>query len=245
MRCIALLDGLTAVEGCAGLPRVRGALVAASPAAAVFSGRRNSMNRFILATTAALALAACSDTNPVIGTRTPPSSPNPYRPVYGAGQTIFTDSMAPNRTSVDTDGGREVGTRFTVDTDGLVNRFRFWKAAGESGTHTARLWTTSGTLLASATFSNETSSGWQEVSGGTAIAAGTYVVSVNTNVQMVKTAMYFDTAGAISHDDIYANLSYHGQPAGSFPTTGASGIYFVDVNFRPFICDLDVPNSCV
>lgn len=202
------------------------------------------MRRFILATTAALALAACSDTNPVTETRAPPSSPNYYRPVYGGKQTIFTN-QTPSRTSIDTEGGREVGTRFTVYSDGLVNGFRFWKAAGESGTHTARLWTTSGTLLASATFPADTSSGWQEVAGGTEIATGTYVVSVNTNVQMVKTAMYFDTAGAISHGDLYANLSYHGQPAGSFPTTGGSGIYFVDVNFRPFICDLDVPNSCV
>jgi len=189
------------------------------------------MKRFILASTVALALAACADTTPVIDTRAPPGSPN-Y--LLGAIQTIFT-TQTPARTSIDADGGREVGTRFTVYRDGVIAGFRFWKAVGESGTHTARLWTTSGTLLASATFSNETSSGWQSVGGGTSIDAGTYVVTVNTNVKMVKTAMYFDSIGPISHDDIYANLSYHGQPAGSFPTIGASGIYFVDVNFRPVI----------
>ena len=194
------------------------------------------MKRFVLATTAALALAACSDASPVIDTRAPPGGPNYY---FGQVQTIFTN-QTPTRTSVDADGGREVGTRFTVYVDGKISGFRFWKAAGETGTHTAKLWTTSGTLLASATFSGETSSGWQTVGTDTVIAAGTYVVSVNTNVQMVKTATYFDDYGPISHDDIYANLSYHGQPAGSFPTTAGSGIYFVDVNFRPqiIICEV-------
>jgi hypothetical protein len=201
------------------------------------------MKRFILAITATLALAACSDSSPVADMRVQPGRPN-HSAFYGGPQTIFSNTLSPARTSVDADGGREVGTRFTVDVDSKVSAFRFWKAAGESGTHTARLWTTSGSLLASATFSNETSSGWQTVHGGTEIAAGTYVVSVNVNVQMVKTAMYFDTAGAISHDDIYADTSYHGQPAGSFPTTGSSGIYFVDVNFRPFLCDTEIDDPC-
>jgi len=200
------------------------------------------MKRFILATAAALALAACSDANPVIDTRGPPGNPN-YTAFYGAPQTIFTN-QTPTRTTVDVDVAREIGTHFIVFADGIVSGFRFWKAAGESGTHTAKLWTTSGTLLASATFSGETSSGWQSVAGGTAIAAGDYVVSVNANVQTVKTAMYFDTYGAIYHDDIYSNLSYHGQPAGSFPTTGSSGIYFVDVTFRPFVCNLTVERPC-
>jgi hypothetical protein len=201
------------------------------------------MKRFILATTAALALAACSDASPVLDTRAPPEGPN-HTIFYGLpAQTIFTD-QTPTRTSIDADGGREVATRFTVDTKGLISGFRFWKAAGETGTHTAKLWTTSGTLVASATFSGETSSGWQSVASNTPIAAGTYVVSVNTNVLMVKTAMYFDTAGAISHDDVYADTSYHGQPAGSFPTTAGSGIYFVDVKFRPFICDTEVTQPC-
>jgi len=200
------------------------------------------MKHFTLVTAAALTLAACADASPVIDTRAPPRSPTHYI-IYGPAQTIFTD-QTPTRTTVDADGGREVGTLFTVDVEGLISGFRFWKAVGETGTHTAKLWTTSGTLVASATFSGETSSGWQSVASSTPIAAGTYVVSVNTNVQMVKTAMYFDTAGAISHGDIYADTSYHGQPAGSFPTTSASGIYFVDVKFRPFICQSTPYEPC-
>ncbi len=53
------------------------------------------------------------------------------------------------------------------------------------------LWTASGALLASATFTNETASGWQQVNFSTpvSITAGTtYVASYHTN-----TGNYADT----------------------------------------------------
>jgi hypothetical protein len=197
------------------------------------------MKRLIFATTAALALAACSDSP--VELHKPPADPN-FFPVYGGIQTIFT-TQTPAST-IDATGGWEVATRFTVFVDGKISGFRFWKAVGESGTHTARLWTTSGSLLASATFSSETSSGWQSVGANRVISAGDYVVSVNTNVKQVKTFAYFTNNGAISHDDIYADLSYYGQPTGSFPTNSSGSIYFVDVNFRPYICNTLTDDPC-
>ncbi|HEV7586545.1 MAG TPA: DUF4082 domain-containing protein [Longimicrobium sp.] len=196
------------------------------------------MKRLIFATAAALALSACSDTSPVMDTRTPPANPN--RTIfYGPVQTIFT-SETPAST-IDATGGWEVSTRFTVYVDGKISGFRFWKASGETGTHTARLWTTSGTQLASATFSGESSSGWQSVSANKVISAGDYIVSVNTNEKQVKTFAFF---GSISHDDLYADYSYYGQPTGSFPTSGSGSAYFVDVNFRPYVCNTLVDNPC-
>ena len=44
---------------------------------------------------------------------------------------------------------------------GQVTGIRFYKAATNTGTHIGSLWTASGTLLAQATFTNETASGWQ------------------------------------------------------------------------------------
>jgi hypothetical protein len=196
------------------------------------------MKRLILATVAALALAACSDTSPVIDTHKPPAGPN-FAPVYGPVQTIFT-TQTPAST-IDATGGWEVATRFTVFVDGKISGYRFWKAVGETGTHKARLWTTSGTKLDSATFSSESSSGWQTVSANKVLSAGDYVVSVNTNVKQVKTFGYF---GSISHDDLYADLSYYGQPTGSFPTSSSGSIYFVDVNFRPYICNTLFDDPC-
>ena len=44
---------------------------------------------------------------------------------------------------------------------GTVTGVRFYKAAANTGTHIGSLWSATGTQLASATFTNETASGWQ------------------------------------------------------------------------------------
>ena len=73
----------------------------------------------------------------------------------------------------------ELGMRFWSDR-GWIKAIRFYKSAINTGTHAGHLWGNHGTLLASATFTNETASGWQEVqlSAPVAITANTiYVVS--------------------------------------------------------------------
>ncbi len=70
--------------------------------------------------------------------------------------------------------------KFVPSADGSVIGVRFYKGAGNGGTHTGSLWSSTGTLLASATFTGESSSGWQSVYFGTpvAVTAGTtYVAS--------------------------------------------------------------------
>ncbi len=61
---------------------------------------------------------------------------------------------------------------------------RFYKESDNTGTHIGSLWNSTGTLLASGTFSNESASGWQELdfSSPVQITAGTtYVASYHTN----------------------------------------------------------------
>ena len=68
--------------------------------------------------------------------------------------------------------------------DGEIKALRFYKGPVNSGPHVADLWSSTGTLLATATFSNETASGWQQVNFASpvVIAAGTiYVASYHTN----------------------------------------------------------------
>ena len=48
--------------------------------------------------------------------------------------------------------------------DGFVSGIRFYKGTGNTGTHTGTMWSNNGTLLATGTFSNETSTGWQTLS---------------------------------------------------------------------------------
>ena len=55
----------------------------------------------------------------------------------------------------------ELGTRVRVTQSGVATALRFFKATGETGTHQGRLWTATGQLLATVTFTGETVSGWQ------------------------------------------------------------------------------------
>src|SRR4029450_10809175 len=56
----------------------------------------------------------------------------------------------------------EVGVKFSVDVPGEITALRFYKGAGNVGTHVGHLWTAAGALLATAPFTSETASGWQE-----------------------------------------------------------------------------------
>ena len=55
----------------------------------------------------------------------------------------------------------EVGMKFQSSVYGTVTGIRFYKAAGNTGTHIGSLWTAERQLLAQVTFTNETASGWQ------------------------------------------------------------------------------------
>ena len=56
----------------------------------------------------------------------------------------------------------ELGVKFRASVDGSIVGIRFYKGPQNTGTHVGKLWSASGTLLATATFTGETASGWQE-----------------------------------------------------------------------------------
>ena len=79
----------------------------------------------------------------------------------------------------------EVGVKFKTDTFGTVSGIRFYKASTNTGTHTGSLWTASGQLLAQATFTGETASGWQQVTFSSPVPINpntTYVASYHAPV---------------------------------------------------------------
>jgi hypothetical protein len=89
----------------------------------------------------------------------------------------------------------EVGVRFTVDVASPITGIRFYKSASNTGPHIGSLWRASdGALLARATFTNETTSGWQQVSFATPVPADAGVLYV---------ASYHTTTGHYSVDDAY------------------------------------------
>ena len=120
---------------------------------------------------------------------------------------------------------------------------RFYKAAANTGTHTATLWTSTGTQLATATFSGETGGGWQQVVFPTAVpiaANTTYVISYHApNGHYSAPDSYFATSGvdnpplhALKNGVDGANGVYIYSSARTFPTqTYQSEGYFVDVVF--------------
>jgi hypothetical protein len=135
----------------------------------------------------------------------------------------------------------ELGVKFRADTSGVISGVRFYKSAANTGAHVGNLWTSTGTLLASATFSGETASGWQTVSFATPVsvtANTTYVASYHTNTGHYSAgAAYFASAGvdspplhALANGTSANGLYLYG--ASDFPTyTYNATNYWVDVVF--------------
>ena len=134
------------------------------------------------------------------------------------------------------------GLKFRSDVNGFIKGVRFYKGASNIGTHIGNLWTSTGTLLATATFTAESPSGWQEMlfDAPVAIAANTtYVVSYHTNVgHYSASGAYFSTLG-IDRSPLHAPPTGAVGGNGVF-VYGASGFptqtfnatnYWVDVVF--------------
>ncbi|QFZ18007.1 DUF4082 domain-containing protein [Saccharothrix syringae] len=120
---------------------------------------------------------------------------------------LWTDADKPGVADSGDPSPLELGVKWRANSDGYVRGVRFYKGAGNTGTHTGTLWSASGQQLATGTFQNETASGWQtlvfaqpvQVTGGT-----TYVVS------------YFAPNGHYSYDLEY----FLEQPRRLEPMTG-------------------------
>ncbi|NCA08313.1 MAG: DUF4082 domain-containing protein, partial [Micrococcales bacterium] len=57
----------------------------------------------------------------------------------------------------------ELGLKMSSSADGWVRKVTFYKYAGDNSVHTANVWSSTGILLASQNFADETESGWQSV----------------------------------------------------------------------------------
>ena len=93
------------------------------------------------------------------------TSTSPATAAVGAATTssLFAASAAPTNVTENDPSAVDLGVKFQASTSGTIIGIRFYKGPQNTGTHIGDLWTSSGTLLASATFTNETASGWQQV----------------------------------------------------------------------------------
>ena len=157
--------------------------------------------------------------------------------------SIFSPSATPGVASDPDSSATEVGVKFYSDVNGFITGIRFYKGAGNTGTHIGNLWTAGGTLLATATFANETASGWQQVLFATpvAITANTvYVASYFApNGHYADDVGYFASAGvdspplhALRNGVNGVNGVYRYGSRSGFPTSGyQSSNYWVNVVF--------------
>ena len=157
--------------------------------------------------------------------------------------TIWNASATPNHFATSDANAVELGVRFRGDTNGTISALRFYKGATNTGTHIANLWSNTGTLLATATFANETASGWQQVTFGSPVAVTantTYIASYHTATgQYGVDLAYFASTGAdnaplhaLQNVTGSANSVFTYGAASAFPTdTYQSSNYWVDVVF--------------
>ncbi|WP_346347371.1 DUF4082 domain-containing protein [Bradyrhizobium sp. dw_411] len=150
-------------------------------------------------------------------------------------ESLFSPNSVPSNVTVDDPNAVELGVRFIASVDGMITGLRFYKGPENSGPHVADLWSSNGTLLATATFSNETASGWQQVnfSSPVSITAGTtYIASYHTDGDYSADGGYFTnpiTSGDLtapgSGNGVYAYGSTSSFPTNTFNATN----YWVDV----------------
>ncbi len=155
----------------------------------------------------------------------------------------WSSSSVPTRPSVDDANAVEVGVKFRTDVNGFISGLRFYKGSGNTGTHVGHLWRADGTLLASATFSNETASGWQQVNFSTPVAVTANTVYVASyfapNGHYAGDNGFFAGAGVhngpihlLANDEQGGNGVYLYGPSGGFPTSSyLASNYWVDVVF--------------
>ena len=152
-------------------------------------------------------------------------------------ETIFTTQTPSNPNG--TDGvPYELGLKFQSTKAGLITAIRYWKAPSETGTHVGRIWSSTGSVLASVSFAAQTASGWQQQTLSTPLniqANTTYVVSVNVN------SYFSNTQNALATSVVNGDLStvadgkngVYGTP-GSLPTNSyQNSNYFRDIVFVP------------
>jgi hypothetical protein len=179
--------------------------------------------------------------------------PSPYTWTFTTGTprpatcpcTIWDDFTTPALADGGDTAAVELGTKVRFDVSGQVTGVRFYKSANNTGTHTGSLYSATGTLLASGTFTKETASGWQSLTFATPVnvtANTTYVVAyLAPNGHYSASPGYFGNNTA-TYNQLHAiadgvdggNGVYKYSSGPAFPTnTYNANNYWVDVLWQP------------
>jgi len=104
--------------------------------------------------------------------------------------------------------GLELGVKATATRTTRITAVRFYKLSGSTQSHTANVWSSSGTNLATKAFTGESASGWQEV---------------QLNSPVVINAGEVFTVSVYSSDYLYTNEAFPSMSVG--PVSVGEGVY--------------------
>ena len=157
--------------------------------------------------------------------------------------SLWNSSETPQSATTNDSSSTELGVKFSSNENGYITGIKFYKGdTTNGGVHIGNLWSSSGELLSTATFSNETDSGWQQANFATPIqisADTTYIASYfSPQGHYAGDAQYF--AQSLTNGPLQApagdNGIYQYSSTSAFPTqTFNSTNYWVDVIFTPTI----------
>ncbi|WP_326823974.1 DUF4082 domain-containing protein [Streptosporangium sp. NBC_01756] len=163
--------------------------------------------------------------------------------IFAPSDSLWNKTATPATASQPDSQPVTLGVKFNTSTAGTATGVRFYKAPQNTGTHTGSLWTSSGQHLTTATFANETPSGWQQANFGTPVALTantTYIISYHAPAGAYSTTRpYFATQytngplTALSDGAGGGNGVYTYGATNTFPTTSYQATnYWVDVIFH-------------
>ena len=164
--------------------------------------------------------------------------------VNPAVKTIWSAQTTPAIINENDGQAVELGVKFRSTLNGNITGVRFYKGPTNTGVHVGKLWSGSGTLLASVTLAGETASGWQQMNFSTPVAITantTYVASYYAPRGRYSANGKYFTSGvdnaplrALATGEDGGNGVYRYGSGGGFPTnTYNAGNYWVDIVFAP------------
>jgi hypothetical protein len=155
--------------------------------------------------------------------------------------SMFSTATVPTVINTDDPNPYELGVKFTPAGNGTITGVKFYKGSQNTGTHTGNLYTSTGTVLATGTFTGETASGWQTLTFANPVAVTggtTYVASYTTTTGFYSGDNGYFNRTAVTTPALGAAENIPGSPNGvfstgsGFPTDSYGGSnYWVDVVF--------------
>ncbi len=161
----------------------------------------------------------------------------------GVSNSIWSTTITPSTVSQADPQAVEIGVKFRSSTTGNITGIRFYKGPSNTNTHVGNVWSSTGVLLGSVTFTGESSSGWQQANFSTPIAIAantTYIASYHTNVGGYSADQQYFASTGVTNGPLTALASGVDGPNGVYLYGATSGFpnnsyqstnYWVDVVF--------------